>query len=421
MPHEQISDQINLAAAKGLISVDVTGRAPAGWGVDHATECLTLGLGLAKGGLGEQLTDKFVSSKTDFNPCAGLLQSSSGKYADTITESYARYWHGHAVISQWLIYFLGLPIFRNLLWIIALMLLVLNYLAIEKIRIQGKSFPNYFNILLLSPFVVLGDWADVYASIPHILANIGCMGISLIYFKYVEDKNNSQLYLFGIIIGSAYNFMLFMLSPQSIPIMLLIWVLLPRIISGKKIDRELIKFICFFTGILIGYVITWISKWILVSQLTDVNIFQNVVGQALHRTSTNQSNLSPGVGAHLDFASSAPVYVQALIANISALGVHVADPRYSSKYYFIVLGFVSLAFLGRKIKNYFFLGNFERQPLINCIGVLLLATLILFLWYSILGQHSYDHATYTFRSLAILTGGYLAVISLIPGSKKIDL
>jgi hypothetical protein len=421
MPHEQIRDQITLAAEKGLISVDATGRAPAGWGVDHATECLTLGLGLDKGGLGKQLSDKFVTSKTDFNPCAGLLQHSSSQNTDTITESYARYWHGHAVISQWLIYFLGLPIFRNLLWIVALILLLLNYRAIEKIRNEGNSFPKYFSFLLLSPYVAFGDWADVYGSIPHILANIGCMGISLLFFKHIGNKNNPQLYLSGIILGSIYNFMLFMLSPQSIPIMLLTWVLLPRIISGKNIRDEFTKFTCFFTGILTGYCLTWISKWIIVSQLTDINIFQNVFGQALHRTSIDQANLSSGVSSHIDFVSGAPVYVQSLIANMSALGIHVADPRYSSKYYFFTLGFVSLIICARKIQGFFLLEKSERNQILKYFRVLFLATSFLFLWYSILGQHSFDHATYTFRSLAILSGGYLAVVSLIPRINRSDL
>jgi hypothetical protein len=418
LPLQDVKQQVTLAAEKGLISSEVTGRSPAGWGVDHATECLTLGLGLGKGELGEQLADKFISSKTTFNPCVGLIQNSADVTTETYTESYARYWHGHAVLSQWLIYFLGLPIFRNLLSIVALFLLILNFSAIEKIRNETNSLPKLYSFLLLCPFVILGDWTDVYASIPHILANIGCMGITLIFSRLLDESKNHNLFYSGLILGSLYNFILFMLSPQSIPIMLLTWVLLPRIMSGRNIRTESVKFSVFFAGILFGYIATWIGKWILVAQLTDIDIFGNVLSQALHRTNTNVTSLSSGVSLNLDFISGAPVFVQSIFANITALGIHIADPRYSSDYYFAFLGLILLVFIARYFQRFVQLDKSERNQNYRYIAVLAFTTFILLAWYSILGQHSFDHATYTFRSLAILLGGYICVFSLVIDNER---
>lgn len=420
LPLDDMKQQITLAAEKGLISSEVTGRSPAGWGVDHATECLTLGLGLGRGELGEQLSDRFISSKTTFNPCVGLIQSSTDVTTETYTESYARYWHGHAVLSQWLIYFLGLPIFRNLLSIVALFLLILNFSAIEKIRNENNLLPKLYSFLLLGPFVILGDWADVYASIPHILANIGCMGITLIFSRSLDNSKNQNLFYSGLILGSVYNFVLFMLSPQSIPIMLLTWVLLPRIMSGRNIRTESVKFSVFFVGILFGYIATWIGKWILVAQLTDIDIFGNVLGQAVHRTNTNISSLSSGVSLNLDFISGAPVFVQSIFANITALGIHIADPRYSSEYYFAILGLIFLVFIFQFFQNFIQLSESQRKLNYLYFGALAFSTFVLLIWYSILGQHSFDHATYTYRSLAILLGGYMCVLGSVIINKPSD-
>ena len=420
LPLEDMKQQVNLAAEKGFISSEVTGRAPAGWGVDHATECLTFGLGLGKGELGEQLSDKFISSKTTFNPCVGLIQSSTDVTTETYTESYARYWHGHAVLSQWLIYFLGLPIFRNLLSVIALLFLILNFSAIEKIRNENNSLPKLYSFLLLGPFLILGDWADVYASIPHILANIGCMGITLIFSRSLDNSKNQNLFYSGLILGSVYNFILFMLSPQSIPIMLLTWVLLPRIMSGRNIRTESVKFSVFFAGILFGYIATWIGKWILVAQLTDIDIFGNVIGQAVHRTSTNISSLSSGVSLNLDFISGAPVFVQSIFANITALGIHIADPRYSSEYYFAILGLIFLLFIFQFFRSFIQLSESQRKLNYLYFGALAFSTFVLLTWYSILGQHSFDHATFTYRSLAILLGGYMCVLGSVISNKPSD-
>ena len=115
-PNEKYNSKLNELFNSQLIETQVTKRTPTGWLADSATECLTFGVGSQKI---QQINDVFLDQWNtpigDYNPCKGLAMSSRFLTGDYETASYARYWHGHAVITQWLLLAIGLPNLKNLI------------------------------------------------------------------------------------------------------------------------------------------------------------------------------------------------------------------------------------------------------------------------------------------------------------------
>ena len=410
-PHKDYENRIEQSYSSNLIDTHVTGRSPTGWGIDHATECLSIGLGLEPGSLRTLILDNYRNPGTDYNPCLGLSEFISGNSVTTL-ESYSRYWHGHAVLSQWLIYFLGIGTFRLLLWVIMIGLCTLIFKELTIHLPIKAAHPRVFYFLLIAPFIVFGDGSDVHGSATHAMANIGCLLISWLYLRgRINQPGKSHHYL-ALILGSIYNFVLFMLSPQSIPVMLIIFTFIPLILFGKNFKDEGKKLTIFLFNFGFGYMTTWICKWILVSSMTQFNIWQNVSSQITHRTDQNPMALSDGVAIHLGFVNSAPVFIRSWVANLAAFGIHLADPRYASRPFIaMVLALIILAgiFFGR---NLFLTRGIDIRLIRQSYFAFFIAACFLLFWYAILGQHSFDHATYTFRSIAILFGGFLALSSL---------
>ena len=123
-PNEEYNSKLTALFNSQLIETQVTKRTPTGWLADRATECLTLGVGSQKT---QKATDVFLDQWNtpvgDYNPCKGLAMGSGFVAKDYETASYARYWHGHAIVTQWILLAIGLPNLKNLIWAINIILI----------------------------------------------------------------------------------------------------------------------------------------------------------------------------------------------------------------------------------------------------------------------------------------------------------
>ena len=215
-----------------------------------------------------------------------------------------------------------------------------------------------------------------------------------------------------------YCFLLFGLSPQSIPIAIISWAGIFLIFN--KIDLKIVikKILLFLTGWIFGYLSTFASKWVIVSLLTDFPIWENAKAQLIRRSSQTSDALSDGVGVHLLFAKDFPAFIQSWIANLSTFMIHILDPRYSNIILILfVAGFFVLMItilVSRFISEWKISYLFVRNLLVLNSASLF----FLLFWYAGLAQHSYDHATYTFRSIPIWFGGIFASFVLM--SKKFN-
>jgi hypothetical protein len=406
-PEDAYLSKISKMYNAGIIEDKVTSRSPTGWLSDNATECLSLGVGLKNGpNFGDIFLDSYANPVNEYNPCSGLISLAENDTTDIAMSSYSRYWHGHATIIQWLTYFLGLPILKNLLWLLNLSLLILVYKKSRDISSSRRA--NLVIGSLLFPYVAFSDFADLQTSVTHLLSSVFIL-FTIFYFLKNYSKGNFRLGRIGVIFGSFYCFVLYGLSPQNIPVLILSWGSVLLIMSGINPFLVSKKIISFLYGWGLGYVTTFISKWIFVLFFTDFDIIFDVKSQLDHRTSQDVSSLSEGVAQHLDFASSFPNFIQAWVANIATLLIHVIDPRYAEGYVVIIASiafgmliigsFLALVWALRVAKN-----GFTLIVLMNALSLIFLLG-----WYAILSQHSFDHATYTFRSLVIWLGGFLAL------------
>jgi hypothetical protein len=404
-PDEAYLSKISKMFDSGLVGAEVTSRSPTGWLSDNATECLSLGVGLEKKTkFGDQYLDTYANPLTGYNPCSGLIFLAKGENQNIESGNYSRYWHGHATITQWFTFFLGIPILKNLIWILNFLLIYLIFRE-SKLISSAKKTLIPASVLLLT-YLALSDYADIHTSITHLLVNT-FLFLTVLFFLITSKDNYTRVLQVSFVLGSLYCFVLYGLSPQNIPIAILSWGLVILLTSHRDSLYLLKKSVLFLYGWGVGYLATFVSKWFLVSLFTDFDIFSDVQAQISHRTSQDSSSLSNGVMQHLEFASSLPAFLQAWIANFATLLIHVIDPRYAEK---TIVIFVSIFLIGIVLFNVFIMvrvfnsGGSRLRILIatNAISFCLLLS-----WYTILAQHSFDHATYTFRSLVIWLGGFL--------------
>jgi hypothetical protein len=404
-PEEAYLSKISKMYDSGLVEADVTSRSPTGWLTDKATECLSLGVGLEKKPkFGELFLDSYANPSTGYNPCGGLVSLSNGETQSIKTASYSRYWHGHATITQWAIFFLGLPLLKNLIWLMNFLLIYLIFKESSLIS-RTKKTRIVVSIMLLT-YIALSDFADIHTSITHLLTNT-LLFLTVRYFLAVTNKNSLNITQTSFVLGSIYCFILFGLNPQNIPIAILSWGLVILLTSDNELSNVLRKSILFLYGWGLGYAVTFLSKWIFVALLTDYDIFSDVKAQVNHRTSQNFSSLSEGVMQHLEFVSSLPVFLQAWGANFAALLIHVVDPRYAEKNTVIFISTALVSTLGFIVFVMFRGFSSLNDKLKILVAVNFVSFALLLSWYTILAQHSFDHATYTFRSLVIWLGGFI--------------
>jgi len=416
-PHNSYNSKLKTLYSSDLLTSEVTTRAPTGWLSDKATECLSLGVGSQEiNKFSDIFLDNYTNPLNTYNPCEGLLINSGASTQTRTTDSYARYWHGHAVITQWLVMFLGLPNLRNILW--ALNLYFILALGIRRSSSVNENKFNGIGLSFIVPYLLFADIADLHTSITHVYASIFMLATLFIFLKYFDRSKIHQLQT-GFLLGSVYCFVLYGLSPQSIPVILLSWGALSLLFNGISVKVVSKKISLFIYGWAMGYLLTFIAKWILVGTFTNFNIWKNVSSQVLYRTSQTERNLSEGVGRHLEFAQAFPAFIQSWIANVSTLLIHIVDPRYSSILLvciFIISTIILFLFLIKNLIKYQIIDLDESKSimLINLASLFFILT-----WYAILAQHSFDHATYTYRSLIIWLGGIFATSNYIKNKIKV--
>ena len=416
-PSNEYNSKIKLLHSAGLVTGDVTSRAPTGWLSDKATECLSLGVGSQKiHQFGDIFLDDYTNPVNTYNPCEGILINSGDSKKSGVTDSYARYWHGHAVITQWLVMVIGLPSLRNIIWALNIFLII--FIGIGRTGVEKRNKFKGIGLSFVLPYFLFADIADLHTSITHIYASLFTLLTLLIFLKYFYKSKVQQLQT-GFLLGSIYCFVLYGLSPQSIPVILLSWGAISLLVNNVAVKKVLQNVLIFTYGWTIGYLLTFITKWILVGVFTNFNIWDDVRNQVLYRSSQTGTNLSEGVGRHLEFAQTFPAFVQSWVANISTLLIHVVDPRYSSLLF--VLSFITFATILTLLILKFFVKCYIETPgnYKYIVVIIIISLLFLLGWYAMLAQHSFDHATYTYRSLVIWLGGLIGAFLQLKAKQKL--
>ena len=318
-----------------------------------------------------------------YEDTSGELKSASkykhhnevGELEDTVNgeklESfeYARYWHGYLTILRPLLLIANLEQIRTIFTIIiSALFIIFVYLIYKKIN-----------------FTVAAIFAMGLISIEYFYLGFSMQGIFIFFITMISSiillaKNGKMknLSIFFFAIGMVTNFFDFLTVPMvtyAIP-MILHFLLKQKEekVTVKNVLIDVIKY-----GMLwgIGYGLTWVTKWILVDFIYNKNIIKTAIDQVFYRsTGTNEILLKDVIKKNFK-------YEKRFFPITTALTFVIIDLQ-------LAIGKLKIKTNKISLKGYVI----EILPYL-IIGVMPI------IWYSILKDHSYKHAFFTYRNILI--------------------
>lgn len=291
--------------------------------------------------------------------------------------SYPRYWHGYLVWLKPLLLFFSVADIRIINMILQLtVFFCLFLLSIKKLGMK-YSVPLFFTILVLNPVTLALSFQ--FSSIFYISF------ISAIIMLISNDKLNDKnlyTYLF-LIIGILVAYFDFFTYPAvAFGIPAAYYVLLNC--KDKPIVQSFKNLIIYGINWVLGYLIMWGGKWLLVSLFTDFSSFSDAINEILLRTSSPEETES---------------VTNALSSTVANIKIFIEWPFVLCALAFILV--IIALVLKKKIVI-----RFNIKIAIPLIAI----SFISFLWLFVVSNHSYIHAWFTFRELALFTFGITSMI-----------
>lgn len=301
---------------------------------------------------------------------------------------YARYWHGYLAILR-----PALTLFSYQA-IEILSICVFIVLVIWCTYLMWKKISKISAILFLLSFIVMNSFYTASS-----MNEVTCFMIMLCSNIYIllRYKKIKQMPLVFLVIGSITNYLDLLTLPLITFAMPVCIYFLLKEKEEITIKESLITYIKFGIAWGMGYGLTWFVKWILVDILCNRNIIEVAIKQILYRTSGSEGDVM--------FP-----YSYVILKNLEFLG---NETIYAT-------GFVALAILLiGMIKN----KKYPRRNKINVVQLIiyLITSVLPFIWYFALKNHSAIHARFTHRLLIIFIFTFwilLAKIWGIDNSKK---
>lgn len=282
---------------------------------------------------------------------------------------YARYWHGYLIILRPLLLIANLEQIRIIFTIIlSILFITFVYLIYKKIN-----------------FTVAAIFAMGLISIEYFYLRFSMQGIFIFFIMMIASiilliKNGKMknLNIFFFTTGMLTNFFDFLTVPMvTYAIPMILYLLLKQRedkVTVKNVLIDIIKYGMFWG---IGYGLTWITKWILVDIIFDKNILETAIDQVFYRSSGTNEILPK------DVIKKNFEYEKRFFPITTALTFVIIDIQ-------LAMGKLKIRTNKIALKEYVT----EILPYV-IIGVMPI------IWYSILKDHSYKHAFFTYRNILI--------------------
>lgn len=334
--------------------------------------------------VGSQLdnyTDKIMVSET-------IKDQTNPFKAGLSIGGYARYWHGYMVWLRPMMMVMSLSAIRQVYALVLIVLLAITFYLI------GQKL----DIFVMIGFALALMFQRLFAMfISMQYANVTIvMLVACIYLLAINNEKFSawRPYLFFLIVGSVTNFidlLTFPLLTFGIPLLFIFYR--QQILNGNNSSFPKYLKMAVLGGIswLSGYALTWLSKWGIASLVLRRNIVKEALDEIIFRTQ--------GVGRG---AVVPPDRMQALRANLSF--------EFSKAN----VSFVLLALITASIFVIWELVH-HRKIIISWqfIAIVVLTSLLPYVWYLVLANHSQIHFWFTFREQMISVFGLFTVLSLL--------
>lgn len=199
---------------------------------------------------------------------------------------YIRYWHGYSVFIKPLLTIFDLGQINVIAYVV---MFILNIIFIYKL-IKNKLYDVLFSY-------ILGFILCIYYIVPSCIEYIWCYFIFLIASIIcisLENKNKDigyALFLTGMI--TCYlDFLTNEITTLLVPLIIILTMKYKKIrsnnnrINSKFVFRYVFR-VCFLW--LLGYVLTWLAKWVLASLILNVNAINYVKDSLLYRIGTTRT------------------------------------------------------------------------------------------------------------------------------------
>ncbi len=282
---------------------------------------------------------------------------------------YTRYWHGSAIIVKPLLIFTDINGIYIILGIILAALFILLAILVR------KNTPEAFIPLCIS-FCCISPWY-ISMSMEYIWCFILTFSFSIyIYIAYKKRGLISSLAFF--IIGNLTAYFDF-LTTETLTLLLPAALLIVLEYESGKF-HALAPGLKLLTGRAIqwscGYILAWVSKWGIASVVLEKNVFSQALTEANHRFS--------GAASDLDGLS---LRLSALAKNVSCLLPFNFIPTHAYVWFLVfILLFLMVYYVLKKP------GSIPATKLFFIISI------IPYIRYFVLGNHSYLHYFFTYRA-----------------------
>lgn len=317
----------------------------------------------------DNVTDHIMIQKTQ--------PESENVLISAMNPAYARYWHGYLVFLRPLLLFFDYFQIRFLGYCVSTTLLFLLFGLVLKHEGWGVS-------MALAASAILVRFIVVPVSL-QFASSFNVMLIVCIWVLWKREKIKSgeiQLAVPFAIAGSVVNFLDFLTAPLvtlGVPLVLCILILMK---SGKNSWKsnvaEVIKDSFYWV---LGYGLTWFSKWFCATLILKNNIFLDAFRTILFRVDGNQEypvNRIMAIGKNIFFLMGTD-------------GIKILFP---------ILAALLICFIVMMWKY--------RTKAVELLPLLLIACMP-YVWYFVLANHSGIHGFFTYRvqMITVFAGGVM--------------
>jgi hypothetical protein len=283
---------------------------------------------------------------------------------------YARYWFGGTFLLRPFLLFTNYTIIRWMLYAVSSILLLI--LGIKLFQTTGvrKTIAFFLGLLFVNFYVT--QFSMQFFSVSA-LAIVAC----ILMCNHFKDRK--KIILLSFIIGCITSYLDLLTTPILTCGLPLVVYLSAEKEGTFKERLSTIFFFVFLWGL--GYALTWSSKWVLGTFLTDVNVFKSAFDTIFFRTSIETNTRLDAIISNYNLLPAFFIYLILLL----------------------MLPFVILFFNKREIKTNF---------------LLLIVATFPYLWYLVLAQHTWWHWWFTYRMQAIsLAALFIIFVNFISWDK----
>lgn len=324
---------------------------------------------------------------SDKNPCESLIQIYAEKNTDNLKSvKYGRYWHGYLVFLKPLLLFFDYGEIRYINMFVQMLLFAFAAVLLSKKERGLYILPLALSWLFLNPLsTMLSIQFSIVTSIVF---------SQIIVMLIFEDKYYKKPFLVVMnffVLGCIVNYFDLLTYPLvALGIPLAYWFNACELKKRSNIISVFGNIAKYCVAWVCGYGGMWIGKWLLGSIVTGENILSDAMNQVAVRTDNTvaQEEFSfTELMGRLFYASNKLVICFAIFA--------------------IVL-LVIYGMFKKKIK--ISLNSFVVCSIIGAMP---------FVWYAVLGNHSWIHFWFAYRELAIFINALLMLaVGLIQNSTE---